>query len=440
MQPEPSPRRDPAEQKHSEQPEDLELRGAIPPIPPEVELPPEEMNGPITDREAIVRSFPKVLALSDEDRLDDAAALALRALEAADRLCLPEDDLRASTRHNLGILYKQMGKYELAAQLFRDALGILPNDAPARSRLVTNVADMHFVLGDYQTARETYREALIAIRRIGESDRVDVVQTEFRLAITDLALGNVEQFELHFDTAQEHARAATLPADELMCVLIESAREIDRRGETPRASSLMEMTLELIPRSCIADEGDSQFLHYLETGRLHTEAGNFSQARERIATACRLALEHFEEYEMFSVEAKLETAKLEEAAGEPAASVAILRDLLSAAEGEPSVLPAEVEMLLAYRLAALHLEGFELLDIEGPLQRGFALLPAGASPERCHLRRPSVSSCSRSRRPCISRTESRARSYRKRTSREPVCTSRMSSMSPPSITRSGRSP
>ena len=148
------------------------------------------------------------IACSLESRWDDARRELNSAMQLARSAGAP--DLLGLAALNLGVMHLKLGEYDTARELFGEALATFAGLKNSERQLYAlyNLAHLDRERGEHESAAELYDVALSLVQRIGQSD-VEIG------AIAGAGLSRLEQGDI------EAARAASRDAEERMRARVE---------------------------------------------------------------------------------------------------------------------------------------------------------------------------------------------------------------------------
>ncbi|MEM7097946.1 MAG: serine/threonine-protein kinase [Pseudomonadota bacterium] len=133
-------------------------------------------------------------------QIDDAVKLMDEAQAIERRLYAPDDLRLAANMHNSAILFWEMGEYEKALTIEKEALALWqahlepdhPNIAAGHNFLATLLRNAR---GDYPAARTHYELALGVSERVFGPDHANVARDMMDLAVLELEVGNLRRAE-----------------------------------------------------------------------------------------------------------------------------------------------------------------------------------------------------------------------------------------------------
>lgn len=135
--------------------------------------------------------------LARQGRTEEAEKYLVKAVEAAKKGFGDRDPHVASACQNLAEIYRLQRRYDLAAPLYDEALGILAEEYGPRDIRVAfalhNFAGFHFGQGDYETAAHYYEQALqVKLAAVGPGHS-ETSNTLFHLAEVRWAQGKKQE-------------------------------------------------------------------------------------------------------------------------------------------------------------------------------------------------------------------------------------------------------
>lgn len=110
-----------------------------------------------------------------------------------------EPEVRATLMDTMGNVYNELGLYDQAEALLREALEtrrqILTRDSPEMAASLASLAKVHYRRNDYEAAEARYRDALAMLRRLFGNDHAEIAETLNFLGLTVAERGRYDEAE-----------------------------------------------------------------------------------------------------------------------------------------------------------------------------------------------------------------------------------------------------
>ena len=196
----------------------------------------------------------------------------------------------AESLEDLGLNEYYLGHYELAIQNLQAAVDMhrqvhdKPYD-PAISEAISNLALVYLEIGDYERAESLYREALENDRKVYGQRHPELSTTLNNLALVYQDMGNLEAAEDMYEQVIDMDREF-LPADHpqlAMSIGNLAWLKLDK-GELDRAIELQEEALDMFQRVYVGAHPDVASAHS-GLGFMLTQAGDFAAAEPHLKSA-----------------------------------------------------------------------------------------------------------------------------------------------------------
>ena len=248
--------------------------------------------------ERVSHFLEELFASADPDRDGDDVRLREildRGKERIARELVDEPELQAELLGTLGTVYQNLGLFDQARALKRDALdkrrAASPEPSAELAKDLNNLASLLYATGDYQAAELRFREVLAMQRSLGEDDS-ETARTRHNLASTLMQSGRYRQAEILVREVLEfRQRRFGDDSPQVATSLYSLGALYSNRGEFDRAEPLLRRALEI--RIATYGREDTRVATVLGSlGWLLYARGDHRQAREcyERALAIRLAL------------------------------------------------------------------------------------------------------------------------------------------------------
>lgn len=139
----------------------------------------------------------EVVKLFSEGKYDEALPLATRALELREKALGPEHQLVSVALNNLGVLYREKKKFDLAASHFGRALSILEKlygrEDPRLSALIQSLAVVRYRQGDLNEALTLAERNLAIKEKARGAEHEEVAEAVYLLSELYRAKNDVEK-------------------------------------------------------------------------------------------------------------------------------------------------------------------------------------------------------------------------------------------------------